>query len=73
MLLGVAYFWFKMGKSSWVPSRTQGIVPIVIADGQMYYGYCINCLYPAMGDNQDQGQWSLRTSHLMLLLEMATY
>lgn len=19
-------------------------------DGQMYYGYCINCLYPAMGD-----------------------
>jgi hypothetical protein len=22
----------------------------LVADGQMYYGYCINCLYPAMGD-----------------------
>jgi hypothetical protein len=51
MLLDVVYFWFKTGKSSWVPSRTQGIVPIVIADGQMYYDYCFNCLYPAMCDN----------------------
>jgi hypothetical protein len=32
-------------------SRTQGVVPIAVADGQMYHGYCINCLYPAMGDN----------------------
>jgi hypothetical protein len=32
-------------------SRTQGVVPIVVAEGQMYYGYCINCLYPSMGDN----------------------
>jgi hypothetical protein len=39
------------GKSSWVPSHTQGVVPIVVADGQMYYGYCINCLYPAMGES----------------------
>jgi hypothetical protein len=22
----------------------------LVADWQMYYGYCINCLYPAMGD-----------------------
>jgi hypothetical protein len=22
----------------------------LIANGQMYYGYCINCLYPAMGE-----------------------
>jgi hypothetical protein len=22
----------------------------LVADGQMYYGYCINCLYPTMGD-----------------------
>jgi hypothetical protein len=21
----------------------------------MYYGYCINCLYPAMGDAYDHG------------------
>jgi hypothetical protein len=39
-----------MSQSSWVHSHTQGFVSIVIADGQMYYGYCINCLYPAMGD-----------------------
>jgi hypothetical protein len=49
--LGVILFPFKVAKSSWVHSRTQGFVPIVAADGQMYYGYCINCLYPAMGDN----------------------
>jgi hypothetical protein len=47
----VTLFWFKMGKSNWVPSRTQGVVPTVVTDGQMYYGYCVNCLYPVMGDN----------------------
>jgi hypothetical protein len=62
-----------MCKSSWVHSRTQGVAPIVVADGQMYYGYCINCLYLAMGDNWDQGQWSFHISYLMFLLEMATY
>ena len=51
MLLGVVLFPFKSGKSGWVLSHTQGFVPIVVADGQMYYGYCINCLYPAMDDN----------------------
>ena len=25
--------------------------PCCFADGQMYYGYCIHCLYPAMGDD----------------------
>jgi hypothetical protein len=60
------------GKSTWVPSRTQGVVLIVVADGQMYYGYCINCLYPAMGDNWDQWQWSLRLSYPMLLWTMTT-
>jgi hypothetical protein len=44
-------FCLRRGKSSCVLSRTQGVVPIVVADGQMYYGYCINCLYLAMGDN----------------------
>jgi hypothetical protein len=28
MILGVLYFWFLTGKSSWVPSRTQGLFPI---------------------------------------------
>ena len=27
MILGVFYFWFLTGKSSWVPSRTQGLSP----------------------------------------------
>jgi hypothetical protein len=22
----------------------------LVTDGQMYYGYCINCLYPVMGE-----------------------
>jgi hypothetical protein len=42
----------------------------LVADGQMYYDYCINCLYPVMGEAYDHGQWSFPTSHLMLLLEM---
>ena len=29
--------------------RLKVLFPLV-ADGQMYYGYCINCLYPTMGD-----------------------
>jgi hypothetical protein len=29
----------------------RALFPLVVADGQMYYGYCINCLYPALGDN----------------------
>ena len=27
------------------------LFPCCFADGQMYYGYCILCLYPAMGDD----------------------
>jgi hypothetical protein len=23
---------------------------LIVADGKMYYVYCINCLYPAMGE-----------------------
>jgi hypothetical protein len=33
------YFCLRRGKSSWVHSHTQGFVSIVVADGQMYYGY----------------------------------
>jgi hypothetical protein len=39
------YFWFMTGKSSWVHSRTQGSIPLVV-DGQMFYGYCSTCFYP---------------------------
>jgi len=27
------------------------LLPCCFADGQMYYGYCILCLYPAMDDD----------------------
>jgi hypothetical protein len=55
ILLGVIYFWFMAGKSSWVPPRTQGVVPIVVADGQMYYGYCVNCLYSRWATTRTNG------------------
>jgi len=29
--------------------------PCCFADGQMYYGYCIHCLYLAMGDDLTKG------------------
>jgi hypothetical protein len=40
------YFWFLTGKSSWVYSRTQGSIPLVVADDHMFYGYCSTCFYP---------------------------
>ena len=43
------YFWFMMGKSSWVPSCTQGLFPVV-ADKMMYYGYCKNYFYPTVDE-----------------------
>jgi hypothetical protein len=49
MILGVIYFqlcWVSLAKYLLV---LRALFPLV-ADGQMYYGYCINCLYPAMGE-----------------------
>ena len=43
------YFWFMMGKSSWVPCRTQGLFPIVV-DGTVYHGYYKSCFYPAVDE-----------------------
>ena len=40
-------------KSSWVPSHTQGFIPIV-ADGTVYDGYCKNYFYPAVDE-----EWAL--------------
>ena len=43
--------------SSWRVSLAEYILvlrvplPCCFADGQMYYGYCILCLYPAIGDD----------------------
>jgi len=63
-------------KSGWVYSRTQGFVPIVVVDGQMYYGYYIHCLYPAMGDTRTKGvviPYVLSTAFVGLDHYMALY
>jgi hypothetical protein len=49
IILGVSYFWFMMGKSSWVYSRTQGLFSLV-ADNVMYHGYCKHCIAPAVDE-----------------------
>jgi hypothetical protein len=49
MILGVFYFRF-----CWV-SLAEYLLVLralfsLVADRQMYYDYCINCFYPAMGE-----------------------
>jgi hypothetical protein len=69
MILGVFYFRFCRVSLAEYFLVLRALFPFV-ADVRMYYGYCINCLYPTMGEAQDHGQWSFTTSRLMLLLEM---
>jgi hypothetical protein len=47
MILGVFYFWLCRVSLAEYLLVLRPLFPLV-ADGQMYYGYCINCLYPAM-------------------------
>ena len=42
-------FWFMMGKSSWVPSHTQGFI-LIVADNVMYQGYCKNYFAPTVDE-----------------------
>ena len=49
-----------MGKSSWVPSHTQGFIPIV-ADSTVYNGYCKNCFCPVVDE-----EWALGR-HVLLI------
>ena len=55
-------FWFMMGKSSWVPSCTQGFIPIGV-DGTVYHGYCKNCFCPTVDE-----EWALGRHVLLTLL-----
>jgi hypothetical protein len=48
------YFWFLMGKSSWVHSRTQGLFSHLF-QVVMYLGYCKNWLAPAIVAECDHG------------------
>jgi hypothetical protein len=43
------YFWLYRVSLTEYLLVLRVLFPLV-ADGQMYYGYCINCLYPATGD-----------------------
>jgi hypothetical protein len=49
MILGVFYFWFCQVSLADYLLVLRALFPLV-ADVQMYYGYYINCLYPAMGE-----------------------
>jgi len=63
------YFWFMTGKSSWVPSRTQGLFPLVA-------GYDVSWLLQELDDSYHirgvrSWAWSfLVTSSMLLLLEL---
>jgi hypothetical protein len=43
------YFWLYQVSLAEYVLILKVLFPLA-ADGQMYYGYCINCLYPAIGD-----------------------
>ena len=49
IILGVTYFWLCRVSLAEYLLVLRVLFPLV-ADRQMYCGYCINCLYPAMGD-----------------------
>ena len=49
IILGVTYFRLCRVSLAEYLLVLRVLFPLV-ADGQMYYGYCINCLYPALGD-----------------------
>jgi hypothetical protein len=56
-----------MDKSSWVPSRTKDVVPIVVADGQMYYGYWLWVLRQLYvpGDRRQLGPMTIVTLSIL--------
>ena len=49
IILGVTYFRLCQVSLAEYLLVLRVLFPLVV-DGQMYYGYCINCLYPTMGD-----------------------
>ena len=69
IILDVLLFWFMMGKSSWVHSRTQGLFPFV-ADDMMYHGYCKHCITPTIDGGKTKGMVILYHLIYVLLLEM---
>ena len=49
IILGVTYFRLCRVSLAEYLLVLRVLFPLVV-DGQMYYGYYINCLYPAIGD-----------------------
>jgi hypothetical protein len=69
IILDVTLFMVMSGKSSWVPSRTQGFVLTCCRWADvlwLLYQLPLSCDRWCLGP----WQWSFLTSHLMLLLEM---
>jgi uncharacterized RDD family membrane protein YckC len=56
MILGVFYFWFYRVSLAEYLLILRALFPLV-ADGQMYYGYCINCLLSC--DGRSLGPWAM--------------
>ena len=54
------YFWFMTGKSSWVPSRTQGSIPMLFCRWSNVLWLLHPLSVPSYGWWLDQGRWSLR-------------
>ena len=53
------YFWFMMGESSWVHSRTQGSIPMLFCRRADVLWLLHSLLVPSNGWWLDQGRWSL--------------
>ena len=54
------YFKFTMGKSNWVPSRTQGSIPMLFCRWSNVLWLLHPLSVPSYGWWLDQGRWSLR-------------
>ena len=54
------YFKFMTGKSSWVPSRTQGSIPMLFCRWSNVLWLLHPLSVPSYGWWLDQGRWSLR-------------
>ena len=59
MILKESLFWFMMGKSSWVPSHTQGSTPMLFCRWSNVLWLLHSLLVPSHGRWLDQGRWSL--------------
>ena len=70
IILGVVYFWFMTGKSSWVPSRTQGFIPCCCR-WAMLLRLLQELSVPRRGQWLDHGHGQLLSSLMLLWTDQA--